>query len=345
MSARGLGAATLRSAASRPPRSATSLRRPAFAAILLAGLLTGLGAHAGPSLSTPLPGTRADAEREMSDLDRGLGDLDARVGRLGADISIRERRTLARARAYARLARAGLLPVAGGFDAFVAHAMKLEGARRAIGLDLGALKQLRKDHIEALSLRNPLVSRRSLVSAQRDALAQAQSLIEEADDRRRAFERAFTTGAGSGPSEHVAIYGAGVTVHEAPQPGARTGFEALRGKLPFPLAGRAEVRVVRKASANGPGLEFAATAGSQVRTVAAGRVNFSGRYADYGRLIIIDHGDHYLSVTGGLGEVSVKVGDEVPAGSPIGTVADEGHLYFELRRGNDTLETKPWLGL
>jgi murein DD-endopeptidase MepM/ murein hydrolase activator NlpD len=322
-----------------------SARRPAAAAILLSCLLAGLAAHAGPSLSAPLPGTRADAEREMNDLDRSLGDLDARTSRLNADISIRERRTLARARAYARLARAGLLPVAGGFDAFVAHAMKLEGARRAIGLDLGALKQLRKDQGEVVSLRHTVASRRSLVSAQRDALAQAQSLIEEADDRRRAFERAFTTGSGSGPNEHVAIYGAGVTVHEAPQPGARLGFESLRGKLPFPLAGRAEVRPVRKPSASGPGLEFVAPTGSQVRAVHAGRVAFSGRYAEYGRLVMIDHGDRYFSVNGSLGTVDVKVGDEVASGAPIGTVGDEGHLYFELRHGNETIESKPWLGL
>jgi septal ring factor EnvC (AmiA/AmiB activator) len=85
-----------------------------------------------------------------------------------------------------------------------------------------------------------------------------------------------------------------------------------------------------------------------VRAVFGGRVAFADRYGAYGRLVILDHGDHYYSVSGNLATVDVKVGDEIGAGERLGTVGDEGHgamLYFEVRRGTETIAAGPWLGI
>lgn len=302
--------------------------------------------HAGPrpDPSAP-PATLAEAERELSALERRLGDGEQRIGKLTADIALRDRRSTARARAYVRMARAGLLPVTGGFDALVDHAMKLEGVRRSLSTDLSALQQLRVDHRALVDTRDRLVARRAVVAAQRDALAQAQQLIAEADERRRAFDAAFvqrepaTTG-------RVAVYGAGITVRDAaPDP---SGFAGQKGRLPFPLAGRVEATPARRKSASGPGVELRAPAGTAVRAVFGGRVAFSARYGDYGRIVILDHGDGYFTVSGNLGAVDVKVGDELSAGARIGVVGDEGGgamLYFEVRHGQDTLDPKAWLGV
>jgi murein hydrolase activator len=334
--------------------STTNTRRTRGALLALAAALLSLGASAQPSglggssrsdASMAPPSTLAEAERELADLDRRGVDVEGRTGRLVADIALRERRAQARARAYARLARAGLLPVAGGFDAFVTHAMKIEGARRAIVNDLAALGELRREHRELLASRDRLLGRRSLVAAQRDALSQAQSMLDEAEDRRRAFERAFS--ASSAPSDHVAVYGAGITVRDS-QPASFGGFESQRGRLPFPLAGRAEIKSARRQSAAGPGVELRAPSGTAVRAVAAGRVAFSARYGDYGRIVIVDHGDKYFSVSANLGTVEVKVGDDLTPGARIGSVGDEGAgsmLYFELRHGTETLDPRPWLGV
>jgi septal ring factor EnvC (AmiA/AmiB activator) len=85
-----------------------------------------------------------------------------------------------------------------------------------------------------------------------------------------------------------------------------------------------------------------------VRAVFAGRIAFADRYGAYGRLVIVDHGDHYYSVSGNLAGIDVKVGDEVSAGERLGSVGDEGRgpmLYFEIRHGTDTVPPTPWLGL
>jgi septal ring factor EnvC (AmiA/AmiB activator) len=85
-----------------------------------------------------------------------------------------------------------------------------------------------------------------------------------------------------------------------------------------------------------------------VRAAFAGRVAFADRYGPYGRIVILDHGDHYYSVSGDLDEVDVKIGQEVGAGERIGTVGDDGQgamLYFEIRHGSQTIAPSPWLGL
>lgn len=318
-------------------------------ALLLAGLLgVATLAHAGPrGDSSAPPATLPEAERELSSIDLRLAEAESRAGKLTADIALRDRRSMARARAYVRMARAGLLPVAGGFDSLVDHAMKIEGVRRSLSTDLAALKQLRADHHGIVEARDKLHARKAVVAAQRDALAQAQQLIVEADERKRAFDAAFAkTDATSAAAGRVAVYGAGITVRDAPPDPA--GFSGQKGRLPFPIAGRVEVTTARRKSASGPGVELRAPAGTAVRAVFGGRVAFSARYGDYGRIVIIDHGDGYFTVSGNLGAVDVKVGDELSAGARIGVVGDEGAgsmLYFEVRHGTDTLEPKAWLGV
>jgi septal ring factor EnvC (AmiA/AmiB activator) len=82
--------------------------------------------------------------------------------------------------------------------------------------------------------------------------------------------------------------------------------------------------------------------------VYPGRVAFADTYADYGRAIILDHGSGYYTVSGNLGSLSVTVGKDVGAGTPIGTVgrgARGAFLYFEIRRGTGTLNPTAWFGI
>jgi septal ring factor EnvC (AmiA/AmiB activator) len=165
-----------------------------------------------------------------------------------------------------------------------------------------------------------------------------------ADEARRqeAFDRAFATSSGS--TEYVAVYG-GNGAAPGSLPG---GFASSKGRLLFPLAGRSEVRPAKREGIEGPALEIKSALGAPVRAVFGGRVAFADRYGPYGRLVIVDHGDHYYSVSGNLAAMDVKVGDEVSAGERLGTVGDEGRgpmLYFEIRHATQTLAPGGWLGL
>jgi septal ring factor EnvC (AmiA/AmiB activator) len=142
----------------------------------------------------------------------------------------------------------------------------------------------------------------------------------------------------------VAVYGGNGTSPAS----VGGGFASSKGRLLFPLAGRSEVRPARREGTDGPGLEIKSAMGAPVRAVFGGRVAFSDRYGPYGRLVIVDHGDHYYTVSGNLAAIDVKMGDEVSAGERLGTVGDEGRgpmLYFEIRHGTQTMAPAAWLGL
>jgi murein hydrolase activator len=291
-----------------------------------------------------------DAERQLAELDRQEAAAKQELEILAKDGEVLRARTLARGRAYARLARAGLLPVGGGFDSFVEHAARLERLHRALSRDL----ELERS---ALGRRNALAkelasltARRGPLAAQHRALSEAQTALLAARDREQAFERAFMGGAFD---DHTAVYGASPSSLAPPT----SGFASLKGSLPFPLSGRSEIRSARRTS-SGPGLEMGAPAGSAVRAVFPGRVAFADTYADYGRTVILDHGGGYYTVSAGLGELEVKVGSDVKGGARIGTLSGGAggprdprdgstgsRLYFEVRIGQETADPAEWFGI
>jgi septal ring factor EnvC (AmiA/AmiB activator) len=114
------------------------------------------------------------------------------------------------------------------------------------------------------------------------------------------------------------------------------------------VIGPAQAHPARRDGTDGPGLEIQAGAGAVVRAVAPGRVAFADRYGPYGRIVILDHGDHYYTVSGNLDRIDVKIGQDVGPGDRIGTVGDDGRgpmLYFEIRHGSQAIPPSPWLGL
>jgi septal ring factor EnvC (AmiA/AmiB activator) len=96
------------------------------------------------------------------------------------------------------------------------------------------------------------------------------------------------------------------------------------------------------------GVEIQAPAGAPVLAVADGRVLFSGWFRGYGQVVILDHGEDRLTVSGFLDELSVDAGDEVRKGETIGTVGETGSLsgpglYFEIRHQGRPVDPVTWL--
>jgi septal ring factor EnvC (AmiA/AmiB activator) len=96
------------------------------------------------------------------------------------------------------------------------------------------------------------------------------------------------------------------------------------------------------------GVEIEAERGAPVRAVADGRVLFAGWFRGYGQIVIIDHGERNLTVSGFLDEIAVGAGDAVRRGDAIGAVGDTGSLagpglYFEIRREGQPVDPAAWL--
>jgi septal ring factor EnvC (AmiA/AmiB activator) len=279
----------------------------------------------------------AGVEREERDARR---ELDA----LERDDKSCHARLVARGRAYVRAARVGLAPMGAGLAAFVDHATRLEKLRRALARDLELSRKISERRIATGKRLDELRVRRGPLEAQQQAIAQSQAALLAAEDRARAFEQAFLGGSsGSGP--HTTVYGGGVGPTD-PADLAR-GFAATRGRLPFPLPGRTLIRSARRGS-DGPGLEMGAPRGTPVRAVFAGRIAFADEFAPYGKTVIVDHGEAFYTVSANLDEIAVRVGDEIDAGSRVGTVGDMGRgpmLYFEIRASTETLDPAEWFGI
>ncbi len=297
-------------------------------------------AAANPRSTTAL--SLATLDRKIADLDTEEANDRHEIEALGVRLAEIHARVITRGRAFYRATRAGMLPVGGGFDALVEHAMKVERMRHGLAADLEAEKQLRARAVDLTRELEQVARDHVALGTQRSVLDAERVAVEDDSRRQQAFDRAFETSTGG--SEYVAVYGGGAADDYA----APAGFAASRGRLLFPVAGRAEARAAHREGTEGPGLEIRAPSGSVVRAVYAGRVAFADRYGPYGKIVIVDHGAHYYSVSGNLGAVDVHVGDEVTPGERLGTVGDDGQgamLYFEIRHGTETIPPGPWIGL
>jgi len=134
----------------------------------------------------------------------------------------------------------------------------------------------------------------------------------------------------------------------------RTGFGALRGRLPWPADGRV-------VSAFGPqvhprfgtrtfrsGVDIEAPEGTEIAAVYGGHVVYTGWFKGYGNLIILDHGNDFYTLYAHIAEIGVKEGEDVRQGQRIGTVGDTGslagaRLYFEVRYQGRALDPADWL--
>lgn len=126
-------------------------------------------------------------------------------------------------------------------------------------------------------------------------------------------------------------------------------FAELRGTLPRPVAGPitlgyGESGTRGRASA---GVRIAAARGSEIRAVARGRVAFADWLRGYGLLLILDHGDGYMSLYGRCETLLKTEGEWVEAGAALGTVGDSGGgddtaLYFELRHRGEAMNPSQW---
>lgn len=136
--------------------------------------------------------------------------------------------------------------------------------------------------------------------------------------------------------------------------GVGEGFRERKGKLAPPVFASVIERFGKvidpefKTTTFRSGIDFGAAAGERVLAVAPGLVRFAGWFRGYGRIVIVDHGDGFHTISGHLDEIHVKVGTPVDEGEPLGTVGETGSLYgpslyFELRENGQPLDPEPWL--
>ncbi len=135
-----------------------------------------------------------------------------------------------------------------------------------------------------------------------------------------------------------------------PEAGEQRPFRDLKGRLPWPAAGSLLARYGAPREGSNlrwRGVLIGAPSGDKVHAVARGRVAFADWLRGFGLLLIIDHGNGYMSLYGHNQVLLKQVGDWVEPGETIALTGDSGGathsgVYFELRAHGHTIDPMRW---
>ncbi|OGT72058.1 MAG: hypothetical protein A3I78_08900 [Gammaproteobacteria bacterium RIFCSPLOWO2_02_FULL_56_15] len=127
-------------------------------------------------------------------------------------------------------------------------------------------------------------------------------------------------------------------------------FDTMRGKLKWPVQGPLTERFgdpKKGDKLRHEGVTISAESGAEVLAVSPGKVVFADWFRNLGLLLILDHGEGYMSLYGHNGRLLKKVGDWVSASELISIVGDTGGqtkagLYFEIRRAGNPVDPGLW---
>jgi septal ring factor EnvC (AmiA/AmiB activator) len=126
-------------------------------------------------------------------------------------------------------------------------------------------------------------------------------------------------------------------------------FTARKGRLPWPASGRLVARYgqAKIGSLRWDGVMISAPEGREVRAVHRGRVAYADWLRGFGLLLIIDHGDGYMTLYGHNQSLYKETGDWVEAGEAIAAVGNSGGrerpgMYFGIRYKGKPVNPARW---
>lgn len=298
----------------------------------------------------------AELNRQLAGLQRAQGADDARVAAQRARLDQLSRReaelvaVLSRARAKQGRLLSGLqmmsrdppppllIPADRAVDtvraAILMRAMapELEARARAVVAQQEGIARVRRQAVlsseRLLTLESSQTDRRSQIE-QLGRRKAALTLVLRADAERS--ERAARVL----EARIRALGGRPATPGEVEEAAAvATRLPGGRSRLTPPVQGGAQK------AANG--LSWRA-AGRPVVSPADARVDYAGPLSGWGNVVILDLGPGWRAVVAGLDTVAVEAGARVADGQAVGRSAEDGEIYFELRRADRPIDPRPWL--
>ncbi len=214
---------------------------------------------------------------------------------------------------------------------------RLDELRKQIAVEETRLAELvRGRYAELGRLNTSQASRRALLASLRKKIANEGQEVERLAAQEQDLTRLI--------SELTSILSDYPISSEQP-------FTSHKGRLTWPIVGTllhdfGQPRVRGKLKWNG--VVMGAPRGQEVRAVYHGRIAFADWLAGMGVLVIVDHGEGYMTLYGYNETVLKNAGDWVAPGDVIATVGDSGGqqqtgLYFELRRGTRPVDPRQWV--
>jgi len=235
---------------------------------------------------------------------------------------------------YSYFGRARALQIQ-AIEADLQRIAQLDGQLQAQDAKLASLARAQQAQVSALGqARSQRMQVLASISAQTQTRAQRLARLRQQQSDLESLLTQLRRAAASLPEEDL----------------GNSPFAQLRGKLPRPVAGSIieGYGEVRAGGLKWQGDLFATQRDSPVRAVSQGRVIYADWLAGLGLLIIIDHGDGYMSLYGHNARLYESVGQHVAAGQIIAQAGDSGgsarpELYFEIRKEGKPLDPRLWL--
>ncbi len=279
---------------------------------------------------------RAGLQRERAALERAL----RLAHRLGPQAPLRMLLTpadpavLARTRTYARYLHE-------------ARARRISATRDALGRLRAGELALTRQLAELDGLRRAELGHKQQLDAARTERARVYAeLGDELRRQARELERLRRDERELG--NLIRQLGAVARDQPMPRPGGR--FGAARGRLALPTPGKISARFGEprgQGDLKWKGIFVSAPEGQEVRAVFPGRVLYADWLRGLGLLLVLDHGDGYMTLYGHNQSLYRKIGEQVEAGQTIGSVGATGGaalpgLYFEVRQDGEPRDPMQW---
>ena len=222
-------------------------------------------------------------------------------------------------------------------DAVTRHIRELAGLRSEVAAEEARIAELaRERYAELTELNTAQEQRQQLLATLKGRMADEGREIERLAAQEEDLSRLI--------AELTSILSDYPIRSEEP-------FSEYRGRLTWPVAGTllhdfGQPRVSDSIKWNG--VVLGAPRGREVRSVYHGRVVFADWLAGMGLLVVVDHGEGYMTLYGYNETLLKNTGDWVAPGDVIATVGDSGGqavsaLYFEIRRGTSPVNPRQWV--
>ena len=196
--------------------------------------------------------------------------------------------------------------------------------------------------------RQALAERRGTLEAERD---KRSGILASLRERSRGQQQEVSQREAERAELAALIKKLDEAITNIPTPAGSLPFAQARGKLPMPVSGQIRARFGSQRGSDArlkwDGLLIGATEGAPVHAVHGGRVVFADWLRGSGLLLILDHGNGYLSLYGHNQTLLREVGTWVQPGDAVATVGNTGGLgepalYFSIRHRGQPLDPAVW---
>ena len=211
------------------------------------------------------------------------------------------------------------------------------------------LKAREQDQAELANVLKTIEETLARQAREAEEARQKALIAQQEAEKKRLREAQADAGAGDAPRKPAKSSPGALVSSDGETFGG--AFGSARGKLPWPVNGRLLARFGETRGddtrTKWDGVMISAAAGSQVHAVHGGRVVFADWLRGAGLLVILDHGNGYLSLYGHNQTLLKSAGDVVKAGESISTVGNSGGqdtpaLYFAIRQQGRPSDRAQW---